>query len=67
MSDILKQSHWAFVNGWKVEPQSNDRPPPRPAVVSAVAPINASPSALRSTTRRKRQQKFKEWSQARHD
>ena len=82
MTDILKQSvaenddgtapflpessatlRWAFINGWKVEPQSDDRAP----MFGAVAPSTASPSARRSSARRKHQAMFKEWSQDRHD
>ena len=82
MTDILKQSvaeseagmapslpessamsHWAFINGWKVEPQSDDRRP----MFGAVALSKASPSAHRSSARRKHQAMFKEWSQDRHD
>jgi hypothetical protein len=56
-------SHWAFINGWKVEPQSDDRTP----MFGAVAVSTASPSAHRSSARRKHQAMFKEWSQGRHD
>jgi hypothetical protein len=56
-------SRWAFINGWKVEPQSDDRAP----MFGAVAAGTASPSARRSTARRKHQTMFKEWSQDRHD
>ena len=56
-------SHWAFINGWKVEPQSDDRTP----VFGAVALSTASPSADRSSARRRHQAMFKEWSQDRHD
>lgn len=56
-------SHWAFINGWKVEPQSDDRTP----VFGAVALSTASASAHRSSARRKHQARFKEWSQDRHD
>jgi hypothetical protein len=55
--------HWAFINGWKVEPQSDDRPP----IFGEVAPSTASPLARRSSIRRKHQAMFKEWSQDRHD
>jgi hypothetical protein len=54
---------WAFINGWKVEPQFNDRAP----MFGAVVPSTASPSGRRSTARRKHQAMFKEWSQDRHD
>jgi hypothetical protein len=56
-------SHWAFINGWKVEPQSNDRLP----VFGVIASSTAPPSARRSSTRRKHQAMFKAWSQDRHD
>src|SRR5882672_6654044 len=61
--DPLAASHWAFINRWKVEPQSNDRSP----VLGADAINSASPSTRRSTARRKHQAMFKEWSQGRHD
>ena len=67
MSPSLPESsvalHWAFINGWKVEPQSNDRAP----AFGSVAAGTASPSARRSSARRKHQAMFKEWSQERHD
>jgi hypothetical protein len=56
-------SRWAFINGWRVEPQSDDRAP----VIGAAAPGTGSPSASRSSARRKHQAMFKEWSQERHD
>jgi hypothetical protein len=56
-------SHWAFVNGWKVDPQSDDRMP----MFGTVAISAASPSAHRSTARRKHQAMYKEWSRDRHD
>ena len=78
MTDILKQSaeaneaatflpdsasRWAFINGWRVEPQSDDRAP----VIGAVAPGTGSASARRSSARRRHQAMFKEWSQERHE
>ena len=60
-------SHRDFINGWKVEPQANDRPPPQSRVLTEIATVDASPAAHRSTTRRKHQQMFKGWSQSRHD
>jgi hypothetical protein len=57
------KSHWSFINGWKVEPQSDDRMP----MLGTVAGSTASPSAHRSSARRKHQAMFKEWSQDRHD
>ena len=56
-------SRWSFINGWQVEPQSNDRKP----VDSAVVPNSANASVARSMTRRRHQAKFKEWSQDRHE
>jgi hypothetical protein len=61
--DSSAASRWAFINGWQVEPQSDDRAP----VFGVVASSPASPSARRSTARRKHQAMFKEWSQDRHD
>jgi hypothetical protein len=65
LSDPSTTSRWAFINGWQVEPQSNDRAP-APGELGEIASI-ASPSAGRPTARRKHQKKFKAWSQARHD
>ncbi len=56
-------SRWAFINEWEVEPQPDDRVP----MFRTVASNAASPSARRSTARRKHQAMFKEWSQGRHD
>jgi hypothetical protein len=61
--DPSATSRWAFINGWKVEPQSDDRTP----MFGAVTPDTASPSAHRSSARRKHQAMYKEWSQDRHD
>ncbi|MEP6818093.1 MAG: hypothetical protein ABJA18_01075 [bacterium] len=61
------ESRWGFFNGWSVAPQSDDRAPVRPPVHAAATPENASPSARRSSARRKHQAMFKQWSQARHD
>ena len=61
--DTSVASRWAFINEWKVEPQSNDRVP----VFGAVATGTASPSARRSSARRKHQAMFKEWSRQRHE
>jgi hypothetical protein len=63
LPDHSATSRWAFINGWKVEPQSDDRAP----MFGAVAPGTASPSAHRSSARRKHQAMYKEWSQDRHD
>jgi hypothetical protein len=63
LPDASASSRWAFINGWKVEPQSNDRAPVAGDIVTSMA----SPAAQRSTVRRKQQKKFKEWSQDRHD
>jgi len=54
---------WAFINGWKVEPQSDDR---APMVGSAAASV-VSASVQRSVARRRHQGMYKEWSQDRHD
>ena len=56
-------AHWSFINEWKVEPQSDDRP----MMSAEVTPGGASPSAQRSTARRQHQATFKKWSQSRHD
>ena len=61
--DASDDAYWAFINAWKVEPQSNDRAP----VAGAIVPSTASASAVRSMTRRQQQAKFKEWSQNRHE
>ncbi len=55
--------HWAIINAWKVEPQSDDRVP----VCGNVDPSIAPPSVRRSSARRKHQAMFKEWSQGRHE
>lgn len=54
---------WALINGWRVEPQSNDRAP----AFGVVAPASPSAAVRRSTVRRKHQEMFKAWSQDRHD
>jgi hypothetical protein len=56
-------SRWAFINGSRVEPQADDRIP----MFGAVAVSTRSPSAQRSTARRRHQAMYKEWSQNRHD
>lgn len=66
LADASDTSRWAFINGWGVEPQSDDRTPVFSAVVSSTAP-SGSPAARRSTARRKHQLMFKEWSRERHD
>jgi hypothetical protein len=58
-----QESRWAFINGWRVEPQSNDRAP----VTGAMVPNAGAAAAVRSMTRRKHQASFKEWSQSRHE
>lgn len=62
-ADTPDASHWAFINGWKLEPQADDRVPMFGSVVSS----EASPSARRSIARRRHQMMFKQWSQQRHD
>ena len=54
---------WGFINSWKVEPQSDDRPP----VYGGVTPSTAAPAPRRSSARRKHQEMFKAWSQDRHE
>ena len=61
--ELSESLRWAFINRWKVEPQSNDRAP----VGDVVVPNSAPAAAVRSMTRRKQQARFKEWSRARHD
>ncbi|HYJ85088.1 MAG TPA: hypothetical protein VEW46_03465 [Pyrinomonadaceae bacterium] len=61
--DALRDSRWAFINGWKVEPQSDDRAP----AFGDVASSKASASAHRSGARRRHQAMYKQWSQDRHD
>jgi hypothetical protein len=58
-----ESQRWAFINGWRVEPQSTDRAP----VAGAIVPNTGAAAALRSMTRRKHQASFKEWSQSRHE
>jgi hypothetical protein len=61
--DTRDTSRWAFINGWKLAPQADDRIPMFGSVVSS----EAAPSARRSIARRRHQVMFKEWSQQRHD
>jgi len=63
LPDSFSTIRWAFINGWKVEPQSDDRAP----MFGEVAHSTASPSAHRSSARRKHQAMFKAWSQDRHE
>lgn len=56
-------AHWAFINGWKVEPQADDRIP----MFGSVANSATAPSVQRSMARRKHQAMHKAWSQERHD
>jgi hypothetical protein len=63
LPDSLSTLRWAYINGWKVEPQSDDRAP----MFGEVAHSTASPSARRSSARRKHQAMFKAWSQDRHE
>ncbi|HEV7472455.1 MAG TPA: hypothetical protein VGN90_00295 [Pyrinomonadaceae bacterium] len=62
-TELSESVRWAFINGWNVEPQSNDRAP----ASGIVAPNAASASARRSMTRRKHQAMFKAWSQSRDE
>lgn len=61
--DSFTPLSWGFINGWEVAPQSDDRTP----VFGKVAHSIASPSARRSSARRKHQAMFKAWSQDRHE
>ena len=63
LPELSESQRWAFINGWRVEPQSNDRAPVEGAIVPNAGPA----AAVRSMTRRKQQASFKEWSQSRHD
>ena len=58
-----RRSRWAFINGWTVEPQSDDRMP----AFGSVASSTASAPGRRSTARRRHQAMYKRWSQDRHD
>jgi hypothetical protein len=60
---IDANSRWSFINGWKVEPQSDDRIP----AFGRVAPATSFAPAHRSTARRRHQAMYKQWSQDRHD
>lgn len=67
--ELVDKFRWAFFSAWQVEAQTNDRSP-MPAVPAQnrlTGSFEPSASAQRSTTRRKQQVMFKEWSQARHD
>lgn len=55
-------SRWAFINSWRVMPQHDDRTP-----MSGDAIRGTATRIQRSLSRRRHQEKFKEWSQARHD
>jgi hypothetical protein len=63
LTETAETLRWALLNRWNVAPQSNDRAP----VVGVDAPSSASASVRRSTRRRKHQEMYKVWSQARHD
>jgi hypothetical protein len=63
-SDALRDSRWAFINGWTVEPQSDDR---IPAFGDVAFSSTTSASANRSVARRRHQTMYKRWSQERHD
>ncbi len=62
-ADAQDDAHWAFINQWHVESQSNDRRP----MNGATATDGGSPSVQRSLARRSHQLKYKEWSKERHD
>lgn len=59
----LPTLRWAFINGWAVESQSDDRTP----MAGSAASSMVSPSVQRSVARRRHQRMYKEWSQDRHD
>ncbi len=61
--DSPATAHWAFINGWRVEPQADDRIP----MFGSVANSSAGPSVRRSIARRRHQAMHKSWSQERHD
>ena len=62
--NALRDSRWAFINGWTVEPQSDDR---IPAFGDVASSTTTSASANRSVARRRHQTMYKRWSQERHD
>ncbi|MFN2493561.1 MAG: hypothetical protein ABR501_11845 [Pyrinomonadaceae bacterium] len=62
-ADGLSTGRWAFINGWTVVPQADDRSPKFGSVLQSTAPA----SVRRSTARRRHQVMHKEWSRERHD
>ena len=62
-SDSPATARWAFINGWRVEPQADDRIP----MFGSAVNTGAAPSVRRSTARRRHQAMHKAWSQERHD
>ncbi len=62
--DSSLTSRWAFINGWQVAPQSNDR---ALATGASNPNSNVSPAARRSSVRRQLQISYKEWSKRRTD
>lgn len=62
-SDLPATGRWAFINAWKVVPQSDDRIPMLGSVVNSVA----APAVRRSIARRRHQAMHKVWSKGRHD
>lgn len=63
ISDSPATARWAFINGWKVEPQADDRIPMFGSVLNSAT----TSSVHRSTARRRHQTMHKAWSQERHD
>ncbi len=62
--DSSMSARWAFINGWQVEPQSNDR---ALATGASNPNSNVSPAARRASVRRQHQVSYKAWSQRRND
>ena len=61
--DAARDARWAFINDWRVEPQADDRM----QASGQVARSSETASGRRSTTRRRHQAMYKQWSRARHD
>ena len=59
----LEATHWAFINEWPSEGQSDDRLP----MIGLVANSGGTASARRAFARRSHQLNYKEWSRDRHD
>ena len=54
---------WAQLNPWLLEGQADDRPP----MNGSVKDLGGTQSVQRAFARRRHQEMFKKWSQARHD